>query len=167
MVEEAVEASKFDVDFKFSLAGTREGKTILRCFQCGICTSGCPHSDILDIKPHQMAKMALLGMKEELISCEAIWVCSSCFMCSERCPQGVDLGSVVFALRNIAVDEGRIPEGIKSVGIGVFNTGRLVRVTSLRERERAALGLPETPPVDVETIQRLLRETRIDDLIVE
>ncbi|MFQ6086350.1 MAG: hypothetical protein ACE5OY_08870, partial [Candidatus Bathyarchaeia archaeon] len=78
-----------------------------------------------------------------------------------------DLGSVVFALRNIAVDEGRIPEGIKSVGIGVFNTGRLVRVTSLRERERAALGLPETPPVDVETIQRLLRETRIDDLIVE
>ena len=163
MPETVVEASDLDNTLKLSIAKTEDGKSLLDCFQCGVCTSGCPYSDVLDIMPHQVIKMALLGMKKQLLDCKTIWVCSTCFMCSERCPQGVDLGGVMLALRNIVVRERGVPEGLKSIFEGILTSGRLVKITDMRVKERANLGLPEVPSIDIEAIKKLLKE--VDELV--
>ena len=87
MTKKTVRDSELDPNFKFEIAKTYEGKTVLWCVQCGMCTSNCPYSDVLDVKPHQLIKMVLLGMREQAISCKSIWLCSTCFMCAETVPQ--------------------------------------------------------------------------------
>ena len=90
MSEKVVKASELDPNFKFEVAKTYEGKTVLWCVQCGMCSSNCPYSEVLDEKSHQVIKMILLGMREQALSCRSIWMCATCFMCAERCPQGVE-----------------------------------------------------------------------------
>ena len=164
MTKETVRASELDPDFKFEVAETYEGKTVLWCVQCGMCTSNCPYSDVLDVKPHQVIKMVLLGMREQAISCKSIWLCSTCFMCAERCPQGVELGRVMFALKNIAAREKGVPEGFRLVGQQVIQTGRAMEITASREKERERLELPKTQ-TDSEDIKSLLKKLKFDKLL--
>jgi len=165
MREEVVRASDLDPDFKFEVAKTYEGRTVLWCVQCGMCTSNCPYSNLWDVKPHQVIKMVLLGMREQAVGCKSIWLCSTCFMCVERCPQGVELGRVMFALKNIAAREKGIPEGFRLFGQQVFQTGRSLEITALREKERERLGLPKMPQTDSKAIKSMLKKVKLDELL--
>lgn len=167
MTEKTVRASDLDPGFKFEIAKTYEGKTVLWCVQCGMCTSNCPYSNLWDVKPHQVIKMVLLGMREQAISCKSIWLCSTCFMCAERCPQGVELGRVMFSLKNIAAREKGIPEGFRQVGKQVLQTGRSMEIPVFREKERVRLGLSKMPRTDSEAIKSLLRKVKLDELLKE
>jgi heterodisulfide reductase subunit C len=162
--KKVIRASDLDANFKFEIAKTPEGRTLLWCVQCGMCSSNCPYSEVWEVKPHQVIAMVLLGMREEALSCESIWTCATCFMCAERCPQGVEITNVMYALKNIAAREKGVPEGYRAFGLEVYRTGRGVRITSLRERERSRMGLPGVPEVDVESVRRLLKKTKLKDL---
>lgn len=167
MSKKIVRASELDPDFKFDIAKTHEGETVLWCVQCGMCTSNCPYSNVWDVKPHEIIKMILLGLREQALSCKSMWTCATCFMCAERCPQGVEVGNVMFALKNIATKERGIPEGLKLFGQQIYKTGLSAKITGFRKRERANLGLPTLPNVDVESIKRLLKKMKFDELIDE
>lgn len=162
---EAPENFKLDPEFKFEIAQTHEGKTVLKCFQCGMCTSSCPYSELLDVKPHQVIRMVHLGMRDQALTCKTVWVCSTCFMCNERCPQGVELANVMFALKNIAAIEKGIPNGLKMLGQSILKLGRSLEVTEYHDMERLSLGLPKTPTVNVESVRRLLSKTKFDELV--
>ncbi len=80
-----------------------EGKlNLLICLQCGRCSSGCTMRRETDILPHQLNRMAALGMKKQLLESKAIWACISCNTCVSRCPMKVDTPALVDALRSIA-----------------------------------------------------------------
>jgi heterodisulfide reductase subunit C len=49
--------------------------------------------------------MVLYGMREEVLSGEAIWKCAHCLTCLERCPQDVKFAEIIKALRVLAVKE--------------------------------------------------------------
>ena len=164
MTKKTVRDSELDPNFKFGIAKTYEGKTVLWCVQCGMCTSNCPYSDVLDVKPHQLIKMVLLGMREQAISSKSIWICSTCFMCAERCPQGVELGRVLFALKNLAAREKGVPEGFRLFSQQLIQTGRATEITGSRKKERERLGLPKTL-TDSEDIKSLLKKLKLDKLI--
>jgi len=83
------------------------GENVMSCYQCGECTAGCPAAYAMDITPNQIMRMTQLGMKDEVISSKAIWLCAGCEMCSTRCPRKVALSRVMDACREIAVREGR------------------------------------------------------------
>ena len=74
------------------------GQNIHRCWQCIKCTSGCPLADQFDVPPHQVMRSLQLGDACVLQS-RAIWLCASCQTCATRCPRGVDVTSVMDALR--------------------------------------------------------------------
>ena len=74
---------------------------LLSCYQCGKCSAGCPMSKYMDILPHQIIRFAQLGLKEELLASEAIWLCVSCLTCNTRCPKGVHIAEVIEAVRQI------------------------------------------------------------------
>jgi len=81
------------------------GQSLAECYQCGNCTAGCPVSYEMDYPPSQIIRMAQLGMKEEVLSSRAIWVCASCVTCTARCPKEIDIAGVMDAMRIIATRE--------------------------------------------------------------
>jgi len=82
------------------------GQKVADCYQCGKCTAGCPTAFAMDYQPNQVIRRVQLGMRDEVLSSRAIWICASCETCSTRCPQEVELAKVMDALRNIAYAEG-------------------------------------------------------------
>ncbi len=87
--------------------------------------------------------MALLGMKERVLESDFIWLCSTCYICTERCPQGVRFTEVINAIKNIAVKEGHThPAFIAQMGL-LKENGRLYPIDDFDNRKRETLGLPK------------------------
>ena len=85
------------------------GINIQDCYQCQKCSAGCPVVFAMDFKPNQIMQMVSLGMKERVLSCKTIWVCASCYICSTRCPNDIDIAKVMDWLRQSALHEGVTP----------------------------------------------------------
>jgi heterodisulfide reductase subunit C len=77
------------------------GQSLMACYQCGKCSAGCPVVSRMDILPNQIIRFAQLGLSEDLLESEAIWVCASCMTCNVRCPKGINIAEVIEALRQI------------------------------------------------------------------
>jgi heterodisulfide reductase subunit C len=115
--ERQIVMKDLDPKFKYDVAQEPGGENITVCFSCGICTAGCPVSEIdPDYNPRRIIRMVLLGMREEVLSSDFIWLCSLCYTCYARCPQNVKFTDVMRALRNMAVREGYVhPSFLKQV----------------------------------------------------
>ena len=159
---EILDSMSFDPNFKFEVIKTTEGETSLGCFQCGMCTASCPVSEDLNVKPHQVIKQVLLGMRDRVLRCKTIWACSFCLVCNIRCPQGVKPANVMVALKHIAAKEVEVPEGLKTVGKSILEEGLSRKVTEFQNRRRASLGLPQIPKID-KGLRRLLKETGFEE----
>ena len=90
--------------------------------------------------------MAQLGLKDELLSGDDIWQCTTCYTCEERCPRGVPIVDVVLAIRNIAVQEGKMYDAHKKTATNLVKYGHAVDLNDKVKAMRAELGLPEVPP---------------------
>jgi heterodisulfide reductase subunit C len=77
------------------------GQNLKACYQCGKCSAGCPVVSRMDILPNQIIRFAQLGLKEDLLESEAIWICASCMTCNVRCPKGINIAEVIEVLRQI------------------------------------------------------------------
>ena len=76
---------------------------ILLCYQCGMCSAGCPIAFAMDLLPNQIIQLVQLGLEEDIAKSKTIWLCASCITCSVRCPRGLDLCKVMEALRLISL----------------------------------------------------------------
>ncbi len=163
-LKEPIKMEDVDPEFKYEIADTDEGKTILYCYQCGTCSSSC-QSACADLYPHQIIRMALLGLKKEVLNSKSIWICTTCYDCIERCPQGVEVANVLFAIKNIAVKENIIPKGFKLFAKNIFRMGRGAEITDMQEDERDDLDLPPVPKVDKEAIKKMLKKVNFEEMI--
>jgi heterodisulfide reductase subunit C2 len=77
------------------------GQNLMSCYQCGKCSAGCPMVSTMDILPNQAIRLVQLGLQEDVLKSETIWLCASCVTCGARCPRGVDLSRIMEALRQI------------------------------------------------------------------
>lgn len=82
------------------------GQQVNRCYQCGKCTAGCPVALTMDLTPNQVIRMVQLGLKEDVLNSQTIWLCAFCSTCTVRCPRNVDLARVMEALRIMAEQQG-------------------------------------------------------------
>jgi heterodisulfide reductase subunit C len=99
-------------------------RTLVNCFQCIKCTSGCTALKLLELKPHEVEKLVNLGFVDELASSDIIWTCVTCLKCVQRCPQKASPYHVIIALRNLAVErEAKVPEEFMKAVSRVLETG--------------------------------------------
>ncbi len=122
------------------------GDTVNMCFQCGTCTASCPSGRQTSFRTRQLVRMAQLGMKDEVLSSEELWYCTTCYTCTERCPRDVAIVDILIAMRNLAVASGNMFEGHKKVAKSLMKSGHTVPINDEVKAQRAALGLAEVPP---------------------
>ena len=76
------------------------GESVFACYQCGMCSAGCPYAEEMDRLPSQVVRDLQLD-DPTLLDSNAMWVCASCLACEVRCPKGVDLAKLMEALRQL------------------------------------------------------------------
>jgi len=158
--------SKIDPKFRHEVTKMPGGEKILQCFQCGTCTSDCPIARFSDkYRPRKIIRMAQLGLREKVLSSDFLWLCASCFTCTDRCPQGVEVASVIKILKNMAVIEGRIPEVFKVLLENLVKTGYIYEIPESRLRRREALGLPPLPKVNIEGLNKSLENINVESFL--
>ncbi|NPV28670.1 MAG: heterodisulfide reductase subunit C [Firmicutes bacterium] len=87
------------------------GQDIRQCYQCAKCSGGCPGTFAMDYLPNQIMRMLMLGMKEEVLKSQTIWVCMACNTCTTRCIRDIDVARVMDTLRQEAVKHGYTEKG--------------------------------------------------------
>ncbi len=153
-------------DFAKEITSRLGGETITYCYQCGTCASSCPVAKTTDrYNPRQIIRLALLGLKQDVISGDAIWLCASCYQCQERCPQKVEIADVIYALRNMAIREGNIPNIYAEFAAGITSEGRIVPISKFLEKKRGDYGLPPLKPAGVEAAKKILSATGFDKIM--
>ncbi|MEM3626739.1 MAG: 4Fe-4S dicluster domain-containing protein [Candidatus Bathyarchaeia archaeon] len=141
------------------------GETITRCYQCGTCASSCPVAKLTErFNPREVIKLSLLGERQEVLFGDAIWLCCSCYNCQERCPQKVEIADVIYALRNMAIREGKIPNIYSEFAAGLMGEGRIVPMSKFLEKKRTEFGLPPIKPADMDALKKILSATGFDKL---
>jgi len=154
-----IKASEIDPKFKYEIAKMHGGEKLMRCFQCGTCTSDCPIARFSDTyRPRQIIRMAQFGLRERVLSSDTLWLCAACFTCTDRCPQDVEVASVIRVLRNLAVEKGYVPEVFKEQGACILESGYAYKIPDLRIKKRESLGLPPLPRGNPESVRKTLRE---------
>ena len=94
--------------------------------------------------------MIILGMREEVLSSDEIWLCLTCFQCQERCPQKVRVTDIFFDCKNLAAE--------------LAEKGQLYEVTADWEREDMDLE-PAVPGLSTDEIKAILKDTRTGKIV--
>ena len=164
--KEPIKASEIDPKFKYEISKIHGGEKLLRCFQCGTCTSDCPVARFSDTyRPRQIIRMAQLGLKERVLNSDTLWLCAACFTCTDRCPQDVEVASVIRVLRNLAAEKGMVPLVFKEQAYSILESGYAYKIPELRIKKREILGLPPLPKGNPENIRRALKGVKFLKII--
>ncbi len=157
----------FDVhsSFKYRVAEQVGGEGLLRCLKCGACSGGCPVGSVIDYRPRKIMGKVLLGLEEQVLSSDDIWLCAACFTCEERCIQEVNFTDIVTILRNMAVQEGKGAKGYLKMAKMVLEIGRVSARTGTVDKMREKLGLPVLQDPAIEDIKRIAEITGFYDLL--
>jgi len=128
------------------------GERISRCIQCGTCTGSCPVSYTMDISPRELIALFRAGDMESIMKSRTIWICASCYACTTRCPSGIKITDIIYALKRTAMEakhETRAPhvqilaklfvETLKKYGR--LHEGTLIRKYYTKTKARKLLDL--------------------------
>jgi heterodisulfide reductase subunit C len=151
--------------FKYEVANMVGGEGLLRCLKCGACSGGCPVGSVIDYRPRKVLGNVLLGLKDEVLSSDQIWLCAACFTCEERCVQQVNFTDVVTVLRNMASREGNAAPGYIKMAEMVMKNGRVSTRTGLVDKMREQLGLPPLQDPAVEQLGGIMQAAGLNDVI--
>ncbi|MBF0552360.1 MAG: 4Fe-4S dicluster domain-containing protein [Deltaproteobacteria bacterium] len=153
---EPVDLARSDFNFANQVAQTEGGQQISRCFACGTCSASCPVRRINDkYNPRRIIRQVLLGLKEEVLKSGFVWLCSACYSCQERCPQGVKITDIMTALKNMAASSNCVPDGVLAQMELIKKQGKVYAIDEFDNKKRIKAGLPPLPE-EIDEIAQLL-----------
>lgn len=69
------------------------------CYQCGDCSTVCPHADDVYKFPRKSMRLLQMGLADKIRTTLEPWLCYYCGQCSEQCPREADPGETMMSLR--------------------------------------------------------------------
>ena len=154
-----IDLSKADPKFRKELTAQPGGEKIMACFTCRTCTASCPVSAVNSrFNPYRIIRLALYGLKDEVLQSDFIWLCSSCYACQERCPQGVSITDFMTLLKNMAIKAGYAPSGVKAQRDLIKGQGRIYAIDDFDNKKRNKIDLPSLPTT-CEVVKALFPES--------
>ena len=103
-----------DLDFLDEIYSLPGGKEVKRCIQCGTCSGSCPQACQMDHAPRKIFSLIRAGFRDEVLRSNTVWLCSSCYSCAVRCPKEIKITDVMYALKRLAIKEGKAKRGRKA-----------------------------------------------------
>jgi heterodisulfide reductase subunit C len=114
--------------------------------------------------PREILLKCLNQGPEEVVKDVRLWVCCTCNVCEDRCPQKIPICDMLTALRNSAVRRGNIPDRLLIALELLAKTGRSTIVHQLDEM-RAHHGLAPLPTAPIDEIRDILKKTGFDEVV--
>ncbi len=93
-----------EADLLKAVSGLRGGERVIACYQCGTCSGSCPTASAMDYNPRRILHMLRLGLGERVLRSRSIWLCTSCYSCTARCPREIKISDTMLNLRRLVVD---------------------------------------------------------------
>ena len=88
-----------------------EGEWVKMCMQCGVCAGSCPFGPDWEHSPQKIFMMIRAGKREEVLTSDAMWMCTSCYNCVVRCPRELPITHIMHGLASYAHRLGLVPKG--------------------------------------------------------
>jgi heterodisulfide reductase subunit C len=116
MYEQSVERAAHALSdvFLHDVYGIPSGDKMKECIQCGTCSASCPTSYAMDYTPREIIAAFRAGLLEKVLKSNTIWLCSSCYSCTVRCPSGIKLTDIMYELKRLAIEFGLAPKDAKA-----------------------------------------------------
>ncbi|MFX1276229.1 MAG: (Fe-S)-binding protein [Promethearchaeota archaeon] len=105
-MEDLIKDSDLDLNLISEISKNEELKSILSCFECGMCTSSCPIGEHFLLNPHQITRLAAFGAKKQVLDEQILRFCLTCRTCQEYCPQDVNFIEFIRLARSLLINEG-------------------------------------------------------------
>ena len=77
-----------------------DGHWVKMCMQCGVCAGSCPLGPHWEHSPQKIFMMIRAGKREEVLSSDSMWMCTSCYNCIVRCPRKLPITHIMHGLAN-------------------------------------------------------------------
>jgi len=90
-------------------ANVEEGEWVKMCMQCGVCAGSCPFGAHWEHSPQKLFMMIRAGKREEVLSSDSMWMCTSCYNCVVRCPRKLPITQIMHGLASYAHRLGLAP----------------------------------------------------------
>lgn len=115
------------------------------CYQCGTCTGSCPSAPRSSYRIRNFMRRTNLGLKEVSLTDPDLWLCTTCYTCSDRCPRDLIPTDVIMAMRNMAAQRGIVPKNFLGTVNFIYQTGHGVPNSDANRAARIKLGLDPEP----------------------
>jgi heterodisulfide reductase subunit C len=86
------------------------GEALRDCIQCGTCSGTCPMSVYMDLTPRRVIALTRAGLERDVLQSATPWLCASCYECQVRCPRGIQVTDIMYALKRRAIKKGLYPK---------------------------------------------------------
>ena len=91
-------------------ANVEEGEWVKMCMQCGVCAGSCPLGKHWAHPPQEIFMMIRAGKREDVLTSDSMWMCTSCYNCIVRCPRGLPITHIMHGLATYAKRLGLVPK---------------------------------------------------------
>jgi Fe-S oxidoreductase len=137
----------FSEIFYASLYKLPDGDRVQACLQCGTCSGICPFGYLMDYPPSKMISALRAGVFEKVIKTDMVWMCVSCYACTNSCPAKIPLtpGLMTRAKEELLL-AGNVPVELQDA---LQNTQRYGNPLGESPRKRAAWISGIEPPVRI------------------
>ena len=110
-----------------------DGHMVKICMQCGVCAGSCPLGPHWEHSPQKIFMMIRAGKREEVLSSDSMWMCTSCYNCIVRCPRQLPITHIMHGLAHYANKLGMVPKGQPTQEIAKIFWNNLVKTGRVNE----------------------------------
>ncbi|MHA1292828.1 MAG: 4Fe-4S dicluster domain-containing protein [Promethearchaeota archaeon] len=158
-----------DFEFRKKIMDAHIKDTLKYCYQCARCTDVCPVAKVTDMRynPRPVIMNSFLGLNTFIGEKDnfSIWGCTVCDTCDEVCPQKIELTEIFTVIKNMSIAKGEGPDYYTTQASAIYNSGKAIPMQPAIERRRQQMGLPSIEPPNVEEVQKILNETKLNLII--
>ena len=121
-------------------ACVEEGDWVKMCMQGGVCSGSCPFGPHWDHPPQELFMMIRAGKREEVLSSNSMWMCTSCYNCIVRCPREIPITHIMHGLANYAHRLGLAPKNQPTRHFSALFWNNIIKTGRVNEL-KLSLGL--------------------------